>query len=347
MADILRAYSLLTHVRSDDMFERYAERESSITATLNKYSIQNIDDAMLFYGKCGIDVDKIVNDIQPFACDDARYAFKIIVAIACKNNLSTIQELSMCIGEVLQSFCIDGSIAQKRNIGIGHGQLVEKLLDERMTNFAFVAGHESFAAADGALAIAKYANKIRTNHLEVVILGLGKTAADIIARYKGFNYIKTSFDYQTNSLNVVKEISYSGREKATVLCFGANSVAEGVAILKYKKIELMMTGNSTSNVKFTDPTVAIYKKEISIQGGKVFSVASGGGTGRTMHPDNVQAGPASYGLTDTLGRTHSDVQFAGSSSVPSHVQMVGFVGIGNNPLVGLSIVTISQLLSKK
>ena len=324
------------------LFERYEERLKAITEVLIRYGIESIDDALELCSKSEINVDEIINGIQPFACNDARYAFKIAIGIIVKIEAKTIQSLCQCVGQVLQAFCIEGSISAKRQIGLGHAKLVSLLLDDRTDSFAFVAGHESFAAAEGAFAIITAANAYRKKELKVLLLGLGKAAADIIARYKGFNYIKTDYNFKSGLLKVLDEVKYS--KNIQVKCYGVNSVDEGVAVLWHEQIELIMTGNSTNHVKFTDPTVAIYKKERRSKDLPVFSIASGGGTGRTMHPDNVQAGPVSYGMTDVLGRTHSDLQFAGSSSVPAHVQMVGFIGIGNNPLVGLSVAVVGKLL---
>lgn len=323
----------------EKLFERYDERKENIVKTLHRYGYFSISEALEEYKNSKIDVDAIVDSIQPFACNDARYAFKLIVAVCRKNNYRNVDMITSCIGNILQSFCVNGSIAQKREIGLGHGTLAKALVSEENDSFAFVAGHESFAAAEGALSIAKYANKCRVKPLKVILLGLGKPVADIIAHYQGFEYIPTLYNHESAELLMQKQTTDSNK----VRCFGANSVDEGVAILHHENIRIIMTGNSTNHVKFTDPTVAIYKKECHNLGKTVYCIASGGGTGRTMHPDNVQAGAASYGMTDTLGRTHSDIQFAGSSSVPSHVQMVGFIGIGNNPLVGLSIAIIAKL----
>lgn len=322
------------------MFERFHERIHNINAVLQTYRVSDLHEALEAYAHSGINVDQLVDNIQPFACQDTRYAFKIIVGICVKNALTNTEAIATCVGNVLQAFCVDGSVAQKRKIGLGHGELAKQLLSEENDSFAFVAGHESFAAAEGALSIAKYANACRKKPLKVVLVGLGKPVAEIIARYQGFDYIPTRYNYNTGKLSV-DEVSTTVSQR--VRCFGAHSIDEGVAILHHEDIRIIMTGNSTNHVKFTDPTVATYKKEVHEKGKQVYCIASGGGTGRTMHPDNVQSGAASYGMTDSLGRTHSNVQFAGSSSVPSHVQMVGFIGIGNNPLVGLSIATIAKI----
>ena len=279
----------------------------------------------------------IVLGIQPIAFENAVWAYTLGAAIAVKKNVKTAAEASECIGEGLQTFCIPGSVADQRKVGIGHGNLGAMLLSEGTKCFAFLAGHESFAAAEGAIGIARTANKVRKTPLRVILNGLGKDAAQIISRINGFTYVQTQFDYYTGELKIVREIRYSEGERANVRCYGADDVREGVAIMHKEGVDVSITGNSTNPTRFQHPVAGTYKKECVQMGKKYFSVASGGGTGRTLHPDNMAAGPASYGMTDTMGRMHSDAQFAGSSSVPAHVEMMGFLGMGNNPMVGATV----------
>ncbi|HCY41109.1 MAG TPA: GGGtGRT protein, partial [Prolixibacteraceae bacterium] len=293
----------------------------------------------------GVDVYKIVKDIQPIAFENAMWSYIVGGAIAIKLGQTKAADIAATLGIGLQAFCIPGSVADDRKVGIGHGNLAAMLLKEETKCFAFLAGHESFAAAEGAIGIAKSANRVRTEPLRVILNGLGKDAAKIIARINGFTYVQTQFDYATGALNEVERIAYSKGDKAKVNCYGADDVREGVAILHSEGVDVSITGNSTNPTRFQHPVAGTYKKECIEQGKKYFSVASGGGTGRTLHPDNMGAGPASYGMTDTMGRMHSDAQFAGSSSVPAHVEMMGLIGMGNNPMVGASVavaVAISQ-----
>lgn len=328
------------------MFERYNERIENINAVLKKHDICSIEEAKSICDNYGIDCFRLIRDIQVIAFDDACWAYTVGAAIALKENQNEISDISKNIGEGLQSFAISGSVADIRKIGIGHGAFAAKLLDNHTHNFAFVAGHESFAAAEGALGVVKYVNSFRNQPLTVNLIGLGKPAARIISRYKGFTYVETEYDFHKGYLSVGESTVYG---KSSVFCYGAHSVDEGVSILEYTNIDTLITGNSTSHIKFTDPTVATYKKVAFEKGLKVFCVASGGGTGRTMHPDNVAAGAASYGMTDTTGRMHSNLQFAGSSSVPAHVEMVGYIGMGNNPMVGATVSTcclVSKVLNR-
>lgn len=316
------------------MFERYEERLDRILSFLNKYGIATIPEAEQLCLNNGIDPHKAVRNVQPIAFKDACYAYTVGMAAALALGQADMNTICETIGEGLQSFAIEGSVADLRKIGVGHGRFAARLLDANTKNFAFVAGHESFAAAEGAIGVIKYANAFRETPISVNLVGLGKPAANIISRYKGFKYIETYYDYHTGSLSILNEKVYGDGQ---VNCYGAHSVDEGVSILLHAKIDTLITGNSTSHIKFTDPTVATYKKVVRDMGKDVFCVASGGGTGRTMHPDNVGAGGASYGMTDTTGRMHSNLQFAGSSSVPAHVEMVGFIGMGNNPMVGATV----------
>ena len=286
-------------------------------------------------------------ETQPICFENAKWAYELGAAIALKKGVKTAAEAATCIGEGLQAFCIPGSVADQRQVGLGHGNLGAMLLDEKTECFAFLAGHESFAAAEGAIGIARNANTVRKNPLRVILNGLGKDAAQIISRINGFTYVQTQFDYYTSQLKVVREIRYSEGERANVRCYGADDVREGVAIMHAEGVDVSITGNSTNPTRFQHPVAGTYKKECIEQGKKYFSVASGGGTGRTLHPDNMAAGPASYGMTDTMGRMHSDAQFAGSSSVPAHVEMMGFLGMGNNPMVGATVavaVAVEQSL---
>ena len=316
------------------MFERYEERIDKINVFLNKYGINNINEAESICFEQGIDSHSMVRTVQPIAFKDACFAYTVGMAAALISKSSDIAHVCDIIGEGLQSFAIPGSVADLRRVGEGHGKFAARLLDQDTTNFAFVAGHESFAAAEGAIGVIQYANSFRQQPISVNLVGLGKPVAHIISRYKGFKYVETYYDYHTGNLEIVQEKSYGN---GIIKCYGAHSVDEGVSILLQEHVDTIITGNSTSHIKFTDPTVATYKKIAQERGYNVFCVASGGGTGRTMHPDNVGAGGASYGMTDTTGRMHSNLQFAGSSSVPSHVEMVGFIGMGNNPMVGATV----------
>ena len=287
----------------------------------------------------GIDVEAIVKGVQPIAFENAVWAYTLGVALALKRGITDAAEASAVIGEGLQAFCVPGSVAEQRKVGLGHGNLGKMLLSEETDCFAFLAGHESFAAAEGAIGIARTANKARKQPLRVILNGLGKDAAYIISRINGFTYVETEYDFYTDELKIVREKAFSDGERAKVKCYGANDVSEGVAIMKHEKVEVSITGNSTNPTRFQHPVAGTYKKECIEQGKKYFSVASGGGTGRTLHPDNMAAGPSTYGMTDTMGRMHSDAQFAGSSSVPAHVEMMGFMGMGNNPMVGCTVAT--------
>lgn len=318
-------------------FERYEDRIDKINATLNKYGISSLEEAKQICDSKNIDVLKIVKGVQPISFDDAGWAYVVGCAIALKEGVKTAKEAAVYIGEGLQSFTLHGSVAEDRKVGFGHGNLAAMLLSEETKCFAFLAGHESFAAAEGAIGIANSANKVRKEPLRVILNGLGKDAALIISRINGFTYVKTEYDFYESKLNVVDEIKYSEGEKSKVRCYGANDVREGVAIMHKEGVDVSITGNSTNPTRFQHPVAGTYKKECNELGKKYFSVASGGGTGRTLHPDNMAAGPASYGFTDTLGRMHSDAQFAGSSSVPAHVEMMGYIGMGNNPMVGATV----------
>ena len=319
------------------LFESYERRIKQIEEILNKYGIKSLDEAKKVCDDKEIDVAKIVRGIQPICFDNACWAYTVGAAIAIKSGVKTAAEAAKKIGEGLQSFCIPGSVADDRKVGIGHGNLGAMLLSEETECFAFLAGHESFAAAEGAIGIANSANKVRKKPLRVILNGLGKDAAQIISRINGFTYVQTEFDYYTGKLKIVKETSYSDGPRSKVKCYGADDVREGVAIMHHEKVDVSITGNSTNPTRFQHPVAGTYKKECVELGKKYFSVASGGGTGRTLHPDNMAAGPASYGMTDTMGRMHSDAQFAGSSSVPAHVEMMGLIGMGNNPMVGATV----------
>jgi len=318
-------------------FESYERRIEKITKTLNEYGIKDIEEAKQICDEKGVNPYEIVKGIQPICFEDAGWAYTAGAAIAIKQGVTTADKVAEMIGVGLQSFCIPGSVAEDRKVGLGHGNLAAMLLREETKCFAFLAGHESFAAAEGAIGIAKSANKIRKEPLRVILNGLGKDAAQIISRINGFTYVKTKFDYFTGELEIVSETKYSQGEKSAVRCYGADDVREGVAIMHKEGVDVSITGNSTNPTRFQHPVAGTYKKECTEQGKKYFSVASGGGTGRTLHPDNMAAGPASYGMTDTMGRMHSDAQFAGSSSVPAHVEMMGFIGMGNNPMVGATV----------
>ena len=331
------------------LFENYERRINQINACLAQNGISSIEEAKSICEQYGLDPYQMTKDIQPICFENACWAYVVGAAIALKRNVKSAAEAAEAIGEGLQAFCIPGSVADDRNVGIGHGNLAAMLLREETTCFAFLAGHESFAAAEGAIGIAKSANKVRKVPLRVILNGLGKDAAQIISRINGFTYVQTQFDYYTGELKVVKEIPYSNGERANVRCFGADDVREGVAIMWHEGVDASITGNSTNPTRFQHPVAGTYKKECVEKGKKYFSVASGGGTGRTLHPDNMAAGPASYGMTETMGRMHSDAQFAGSSSVHAHVEMMGFLGMGNNPMVGCTVnvaVAVSQALAK-
>jgi len=319
------------------LFEGYERRIKQITPFLAKYGISSLEEAeKICIGK-GVDVRKIVKDIQPISFENAGWAYLAGAAAAIKKGQKNAADIAETLGEGLQSFCIPGSVADDRQVGIGHGNLASMLLREETTCFAFCAGHESFAAAEGAIGLAKSANKARKVPLKVILNGLGKDAAHIIARVNGFTHVATAFDYKTGKVSVTKEKAYSKGERSAVRCYGADDVREGVAIMHLEGVDIAITGNSTNPTRFQHPVMGVYKKERLLAGKKFFSVASGGGTGRTLHPDNMAAGPASYGMTDTMGRMHSDAQFAGSSSVPAHVEMMGLIGMGNNPMVGASV----------
>ena len=319
------------------LFESYERRIDQINAALAKYDIKSIEEAKAICDEKGINVYDIVKSTQPICFENACWAYTVGAAMAIKNGDTKAEDAAKTIGVGLQSFCIPGSVADDRKVGLGHGNLGAMLLNENTQCFAFLAGHESFAAAEGAIKIAEKANKVRKNPLRVILNGLGKDAAQVISRINGFTYVKTEFDFFTGKVNVVEEIPYSNRERAEVRCYGANDVREGVAIMWLEDVDVSITGNSTNPTRFQHPVAGTYKKERIEAGKKYFSVASGGGTGRTLHPDNMAAGPASYGMTDTMGRMHSDAQFAGSSSVPAHVEMMGLIGMGNNPMVGASV----------
>ena len=331
------------------LFESYERREKQILAVLEKYDIKSIEECREICQAKGFDPYKIVEGIQPICFENAKWAYTVGCAIAIKKGVKSAAEAAAAIGEGLQSFCIPGSVADQRKVGLGHGNLGKMLLEEETECFAFLAGHESFAAAEGAIGIAEKANKVRQKPLRVILNGLGKDAAQIIARINGFTYIETEMDYYTGEVKEVFRKAYSDGLRAKVNCYGANDVTEGVAIMWKENVDVSITGNSTNPTRFQHPVAGTYKKERLEAGKKYFSVASGGGTGRTLHPDNMAAGPASYGMTDTMGRMHSDAQFAGSSSVPAHVEMMGFLGIGNNPMVGATVavaVDVATALSK-
>ena len=319
------------------LFESYERREKQILAKLDEYGINSIEEAAEVTKAAGLDVYKMVEGIQPICFENAKWAYTVGAAIAIKKGCTKAADAAAAIGEGLQSFCIPGSVADQRKVGLGHGNLGKMLLEEDTECFAFLAGHESFAAAEGAIGIAEKANKVRKKPLRVILNGLGKDAAQIIARINGFTYVETELDYHTGELKEVFRKSYSEGLRAKVNCYGANDVVEGVKIMWKENVDVSITGNSTNPTRFQHPVAGTYKKERIEAGKKYFSVASGGGTGRTLHPDNMAAGPASYGMTDTMGRMHSDAQFAGSSSVPAHVEMMGLIGAGNNPMVGMTV----------
>ena len=319
------------------LFESFERRINQIQPVLDKYGIKDFEEARKLCTDKGFDPYEIVKGIQPICFENACWAYTLGAAIAIKTNRTKASEAAIAIGEGLQAFCIPGSVADDRKVGLGHGNLASMLLTEDTKCFAFLAGHESFAAAEGAIGIAASANKVRKEPLRVILNGLGKDAAQIISRINGFTYVQTEFDFFTGKVSVVKETAYSDGERSKVRCYGCNDVREGVAIMHLEGVDVSITGNSTNPTRFQHPVAGTYKKECIELGKKYFSVASGGGTGRTLHPDNMAAGPASYGMTDTMGRMHSDAQFAGSSSVPAHVEMMGLIGMGNNPMVGATV----------
>ena len=319
------------------LFESYERRIDQIVPVLEKYGIKDLEEAKAICNEKGFNPYDIVKSVQPICFENACWAYTLGAAIAIKKDCKKASDAATAIGEALQAFCIPGSVADDRKVGLGHGNLASMLLSEESECFAFLAGHESFAAAEGAIGIANSANKVRKEPLRVILNGLGKDAALIISRINGFTYVQTEFDYFTGEVKVVREKAYSDGERAKVRCYGADDVREGVAIMHLEGVDVSITGNSTNPTRFQHPVAGTYKKECVLQGKKYFSVASGGGTGRTLHPDNMAAGPASYGMTDTLGRMHSDAQFAGSSSVPAHVEMMGLIGMGNNPMVGATV----------
>ena len=319
------------------LFENYERRIDKINGVLAQYGIGSVEECREICKGMGFDPYEITASIQPICFENVRWAYCVGAAIAIKSGAKDAAEAAKYIGIGLQSFCLDGSVADDRKVGLGHGNLGAMLLSDETKCFAFLAGHESFAAAEGAIGIVKNANKARKQPLRVILNGLGKDAAQIISRINGFTYVQTKFDYYTGELKIVREIRYSETERADVRCYGCDDVREGVAIMHFEGVDVSITGNSTNPTRFQHPVAGTYKKECIEQGKKYFSVASGGGTGRTLHPDNMAAGPASYGMTDTMGRMHSDAQFAGSSSVPAHVEMMGFLGMGNNPMVGATV----------
>ena len=319
------------------LFESYERRIDKINSVLNSYGIASIEEAEKITKDAGLNVYDQIKGIQPICFENACWAYTVGAAIAIKKGCRRAADAAAAIGEGLQAFCIPGSVADTRKVGLGHGNLGKMLLEEETDCFCFLAGHESFAAAEGAIGIAEKANKVRQKPLRVILNGLGKDAAQIISRINGFTFVETKYDYKAAKLNVVYEKPYSTGLRATVKCYGADDVQEGVAIMHHENVGVSITGNSTNPTRFQHPVAGTYKKECIEQGKKYFSVASGGGTGRTLHPDNMAAGPASYGMTDTLGRMHSDAQFAGSSSVPAHVEMMGLIGMGNNPMVGATV----------
>ncbi|MDO5352470.1 MAG: GGGtGRT protein [Succinatimonas sp.] len=331
------------------LFESYERRIEKVTKALNDNGIKSVEEAMEICKSHGLNPYETVKNIQPIAFENAGWAYVCGAAIAIKKQVKSAAEAAEAIGIGLQAFCIPGSVAEDRKVGLGHGNLGAMLLRDETKCFAFLAGHESFAAAEGAIGIVRNANKARKTPLRVILNGLGKDAAQIISRINGFTYVQTKFDYATSELNIVMEKAYSNGERAAVRCYGADDVREGVAIMHHEGVDVSITGNSTNPTRFQHPVAGTYKKECVEQGKKYFSVASGGGTGRTLHPDNMAAGPASYGMTDTMGRMHSDAQFAGSSSVPAHVEMMGFMGMGNNPMVGATVavaVAVDAALNK-
>ena len=328
-------------------FEGKEKREASINECLKKYGIKDLEEARQICLDAGIDVESIVKGIQPICFENAVWAYTLGTALAIKQNVPTAEEAGKWIGVGLQAFCVPGSVADHRKVGLGHGNLASMLLNEKTKCFCFLAGHESFAAAEGAIGIATTANKVRKEPLQVILNGLGKDAAYIISRINGFTYCRTEYDYAQDKLNVVETRAFSNGPRSKVRCYGADDVNEGVAIMEHENVDVSITGNSTNPTRFQHPVAGTYKKLCTEKGKAYFSVASGGGTGRTLHPDNMAAGPASYGMTDTMGRMHSDAQFAGSSSVPAHVDMMGLIGMGNNPMVGASVALAVAVGSRK
>lgn len=331
------------------LFESYERRIGKINEVLSSYGISSVEEAVKITEDAGLDIYNLVKKIQPICFENACYAYIVGAAIALKKGVKTAAEAAAAIGEGLQAFCIEGSVADQRKVGLGHGNLGKMLIEETTECFAFIAGHESFAAAEGAIGIVEKANKVRKVPLRVILNGLGKDAAKIISRINGFTYVETRLDYQTGELIEVGRKAYSKGFRSSVNCYGVDDVVEGVKVMWKENVDVSITGNSTNPTRFQHPVVGTYKKERLEAGKKFFSVASGGGTGRTLHPDNLGAGPASYGLTDTMGRMHCDAQFAGSSSVPAHVEMMGLIGMGNNPMVGATVATavaIYEAISK-
>ena len=334
---------------NDVRFEGKERRIAKIEKCLLKYGLKSLEDARDLCLNNGVNADAIVKSVQPIAFENASWAYTLGCAVAIKKGVKTAAEAAEAIGIGLEAFCIPGSVAEQRHVGLGHGNLGAMLLRDETKCFAFLAGHESFAAAEGAIGIARTANKARKKPLKVILNGLGKDAAYIISRINGFTYVKTDYDFFSGELKIIEERAFSKGERAAVRCYGANDVMEGVAILRHEEVDVSITGNSTNPTRFQHPVAGTYKKWAIENGRKYFSVASGGGTGRTLHPDNMAAGPASYGLTDTMGRMHGDAQFAGSSSVPAHVEMMGLIGMGNNPMVGATVavaVAVAGTLSK-
>ena len=328
-------------------FEGKEKREASINACLKEYGIKSLEEAREMCLAAGIDVEATVKGIQPICFENAVWAYTLGTALAIKNDCHSAEEAGKWIGIGLQAFCVPGSVADHRKVGLGHGNLASMLLNEKTKCFCFLAGHESFAAAEGAIGIALTANKVRKEPLQVILNGLGKDAAYIISRINGFTYVQTEYDYANAKLNVVSTKAFSSGDRSKVRCYGADDVSEGVAIMEHESVDVSITGNSTNPTRFQHPVAGTYKKQCTEKGKAYFSVASGGGTGRTLHPDNMAAGPASYGMTDTMGRMHSDAQFAGSSSVPAHVDMMGLIGMGNNPMVGASVALAVAIGSRK
>ena len=328
-------------------FEGKEKREASINACLKEYGIKDLEEARQICLDAGIDVESIVKGIQPICFENAVWAYTLGTAIAIKQNTKTAEEAGKWLGVGLQAFCVPGSVADHRKVGLGHGNLASMLLNEKTKCFCFLAGHESFAAAEGAIGIASTANKVRKEPLQVILNGLGKDAAYIISRINGFTYVKTQYDYEHAKLNIVETKAFSNGDRSKVRCYGADDVNEGVAIMQHESVDVSITGNSTNPTRFQHPVAGTYKKLCTETGKAYFSVASGGGTGRTLHPDNMAAGPASYGMTDTMGRMHSDAQFAGSSSVPAHVDMMGLIGMGNNPMVGATVALAVAIEKRK
>ena len=330
-------------------FEGQERRQAKLDVFLKEKGFASIDEARELCLANGIDVESIVKGVQPIAFDNAVWAYTLGCAVATKEKATDAARAAELIGEGLQAFCVPGSVAEQRRVGLGHGNLGAMLLREQTNCFCFLAGHESFAAAEGAIGIVRTANKVRKNPLRVILNGLGKDAAYIISRINGFTYVETDYDFYSDTLKIVREVKFSDGERSAIRCYGANDVLEGVAIMKSEKVDVSITGNSTNPTRFQHPVAGTYKKWATENSVKYFSVASGGGTGRTLHPDNVAAGPASYGMTDTMGRMHSDAQFAGSSSVPAHVEMMGLIGMGNNPMVGATVacaVAVDQAINK-